>query len=306
VSTRYLPVLVFLSWIALPFVSPPTSIALQNEEPKADPIASIAPQAVSHAATDSNENELRQQSFVLETRKFWLSLFGFAGTIVALLFAAYQYRRAEQWKQAEFLAREMKEFFESPSVRNALTMIDWGSRRVNLFNREKPTPEDLVLVTRAIQCRALLPHTIVNADAASDVEVVERSGEGGRMSAFTPEGAAIRDSYDAFLDGLERFSSFLGANLVTVEALQPYLSYWIDDIAAPTEDRDDAAWCCCLLAYIHFYRFTGVQDLFDAFRKNIRPTGEAYKRFSQHMNDPLLAQQLAVALNLESNGEHAA
>ena len=79
------------------------------------------------------------------------------------------------------------------------------------------------------------------------------------MRRYTPPETAIRDCFDAFLDGLERFSSYVQTGLISVSQLRPYLEYWIDDIHEIAKDDDDAAWPAALLAYIEFYRFRGVQ-----------------------------------------------
>jgi hypothetical protein len=66
-----------------------------------------------------------------------------------------QYRRAQEWKRAEFLANEIKELLADRKASNALTMIDWSARRIKL-DEKKPT-----LVTYQMQSKALLPQTFV-------------------------------------------------------------------------------------------------------------------------------------------------
>lgn len=48
------------------------------------------------------------------------------GAAVAFVIGLIQYRRAQQWKRAEWVAQEMKGVFSDPLVQAALTMIDWG------------------------------------------------------------------------------------------------------------------------------------------------------------------------------------
>jgi amino acid permease len=64
------------------------------------------------------EFDLKRREFDLKQTEHWLTIFGFVGTAVALVFGFYQYLKAEQWKQAEFLSKEMKEFFANRDVRN--------------------------------------------------------------------------------------------------------------------------------------------------------------------------------------------
>jgi len=85
---------------------------------------------------------------------------GLLGTFFTLVFGVRQYRRAEAWRRGEFAAKEQKAFKDDPSIELAETLIDWGSRKVNLHRIENATDEKLVVVTRGMQWRALLPHTL--------------------------------------------------------------------------------------------------------------------------------------------------
>jgi hypothetical protein len=44
-----------------------------------------------------------------------------------------EYRNAQKWKRAEWVASEMKEFFQDPYVRNAFMILDWKERRLPLL-----------------------------------------------------------------------------------------------------------------------------------------------------------------------------
>ena len=158
----------------------------------------------------------------LELWKFKLSIVGYAGAVVAFVIGLLQYRRGEYWKRSQFLAQEMKAFFDDPRVENARTMIDWGVRDIPLLSPSKSAGgrEDSGerTVDRHLQCKALRPHDWPDANpsspAPSSDEAVrkapssdavrrpERATLGG--TAFEPEEAAIRDCYDRFLDGFEQ------------------------------------------------------------------------------------------------------
>jgi len=217
-----------------------------------------------------------------------LKILGLGGAVVAFLIGLRQYKRSEQWKRAEFVANELKEFNANPGVGLAMSMIDWGSRTLPLFTARDFNNRTRVLVTRQIQCRALLPHTVVEPLKGSDVEA---SGEG----AFSKEESAIRDSYDSFLDGLERMGSWVSSGLVGPDELDPYIGYWIRDIAAPTDDPEDAAWNACLFMYIDTYGYEKVRELFLHFGYDITPEGALYRRFVEGIRDVQLRDFLQVA-----------
>jgi len=201
--------------------------------------------------------------------------------------------RSERWKEAEFLAREMKEFFGDERVRKALVMVDWGLRRIQLLDPAAPNG-GYVTVDRALQVRALRPHVLLVYDA-------DEAGAG----RFTAEEAVIRDQYDGLLDGLERLGNFLETKLARVETLTPYIGYWIDDIQSEPESAPDAAWKAALLTYIDFYRFQGVQYLFEAFGKPIGPDSTAYRRSLSAMEDRDLAEKLRLSLVRVNEGSEA-
>ena len=80
--------------------------------------------------------------------------------------------------------------------------------------------------------------TTANAqDAASD--------SGGRFSNTEAE---IRTTYDAFLDYLERFQSFVESGLISPEDLKPYLNYWVADVVSLRGPQEDLAWTLSFLA----------------------------------------------------------
>ena len=63
----------------------------------------------------------------------WITLAAMSGGLIAFLAGLTQYRRAQRWKRAEFVAGEMKEFKADPWVRNALLLLDWNERAIDLF-----------------------------------------------------------------------------------------------------------------------------------------------------------------------------
>lgn len=243
--------------------------------------------------SETSSAQLLIANFVLEEWKFVGSVVGLVGTAAALVFGFRQYRRSEQWKRAEFVAREMKDFLGEPRVRLALTLCDWGEREVNLLEPTKTDSTSRTYVTRELQCSALVPHPLARGGDLS--QQLATASEGARDSGdrrFTSEEAAIRDAFDALLDGLEQFGSFLSSNLVRADDLKAYIGYWIDDIAAPTSDPREAEWCVCLLTYVQFYEYINVQCLFEAFDRNIRVGGAHYLSFVGGMTDEDLAKRL--------------
>jgi len=230
----------------------------------------------------------------LEIPQFVISVCGLGLSVVAGIVALRSFRRAEKWKKAEFLAAEMKLFFENDLVRMALSLIDWGTRRIQLDPIADPSKPG-VIVTREMQLSALRPHVLLNLSESDSV--MDGESIAGKR-AFTPDEARIRDCYDAFLDGLERVANCAKTNLIEISALRPYVGYWITDIHAPTKSKADAAYTAALLTYIKFYGFEGVLWLFSEFGCQIDPSSNAYAEFLSQMDNQNLAVALARTVDL--------
>ncbi|HJP93070.1 MAG TPA: hypothetical protein VJ875_14020 [Pyrinomonadaceae bacterium] len=223
-----------------------------------------------------------------------VSLVGFSGAIIAFYFAYVQYRRSEQWKRTEFIAGEFKDFESDPVVQNALLMIDWGTRRINLFLRPDPEDADYVEITRDVQWRALLPHPLKKNYPAQKAENSpnESKYKEGQSGRFTVNEAKIRDTYDVFLTRLDRFANYINSGLISAEELEPFLSYWVDAITKNEHPTEDAAWRCTLLTYINFYGYTGVKYLFESYGKDVNPESPLFSDLRSSVQDKVLADSL--------------
>jgi len=148
-----------------------------------------------------------------------IALFGAA---VAFVVGLWQYRRAQQWKRAEWVAQEMKLLFGDPVVQAVLLMIDWGSRRIPLY------PD---------RANEMARHVSLNDDQVARALMWHEE----RPQGFSNLEADIRAAFDRFLDGLERFESYAETRLVKDADLRPYLSYWAEKICSANrpgaEDR---------------------------------------------------------------------
>jgi hypothetical protein len=234
-------------------------------------------------------------------------------TFLAILGGLFQYWRAQQWKRTEFLAQEMKDFFGGRKIQNALTMMDWGRRKVDLFN-DQEHPERWPTVTRKMQSHALYLHPLTqivtneaNAESQED-EDEEGTPLDTELPGFTREEAAIRDAYDAFLDGLERFASYLTTGLVAATDLSPYLRYWMDEIPKKGKPSEND-FTCLLLSYICFYNYSGVQQLLRTFGNDIAYGSELFEFYLNHFRDKALAAKIRSQLEKEllrrASGGHA-
>ncbi|MFN0139533.1 MAG: hypothetical protein ACKVQW_05550 [Pyrinomonadaceae bacterium] len=252
--------------------------------------------------TERMFGELKDAKDKLTLAQLVVSFFGFIGAISAVGLAIFQYRKSAKWKRMEFIANEVKEFESDPVVQNALLMIDWGTRKINLNNVSDPEESDYTLIEREDQWKALLPHPLKdrtkNPQYESPKFVLKDSGKQESDSAnkvrFAVEEAKIRDTYDVFLTRLDRFFTFIDADLIDSAELRPFINYWIDAITENAEPEKDAKWRFALLAYIKFYDYSGVESLLKKYGKDIDINGEIYQNIMRSVKsqDPQLASDI--------------
>jgi hypothetical protein len=191
--------------------------------------------------------EPAQMSAVAATADVALKLLIVAGGIVAFVVGLWQYRRAQKWKRSEWVAQEMRQFFGDADVRRALLMIDWGKREITFSTDSAPFGTVTYAVSDAMIVKALQHHTL-------------------RKEKFSDEETLIRDTFDRFLDGLERLASFRACRLVSANDLRPYLAYWFNKIRDAEEGNSQRQRLVQLRRYIESYGFRGVQQLFLDYR----------------------------------------
>jgi hypothetical protein len=176
---------------------------------------------------------------------------GLLGATFAFAIGLFQYRKAQRWKRSEWVAKEMKDFFGDPAVKTALQLLDWGSRKVQLFPDKVEPEQRFVRVSDEDLRKALMYH----------------SDHGN----FSETEAALRDLFDHFLDRLERINSFVDAHLLSSDDVRPYLDYWADHVIAAGDGGTYVDRLVQLRRYIRSYRFTGVEALFRKLSKRPFP-----------------------------------
>ncbi len=180
----------------------------------------------------------------------WISLAAVAGGTAAFITGLIQYRQAQRWKRAEFVANEIKEFKADPVIHNALLLLDWNEQAIELFPDEADAAKRSVRVEDGIIAAALVPHMI--------------------RGSFTPTEIALRDTFDRLFDRLERFEYFIQAGLVSSQEFEPYLIYWIDILGNENSGRKPPGVVRAFWQYIDFY-YSGVVSLLGRYGYDIHP-----------------------------------
>lgn len=168
------------------------------------------------------------------------------GGVVAFAWGVYRYYRAQKWKEAEFISKEAKEFNADPATIVVKQLLDWTWSGEDLaLSPDKPD-----VVTR-----------ITDALVQSALRIPQSDSE-----SFTDDEYELRGLFDQFFDNLDRFGSFLRAELIAPDDVRPYFEYWMKIItgvkAAPGTSTKSSDYLEAMQRYIDFYGWKGVQLLF--------------------------------------------
>jgi hypothetical protein len=132
------------------------------------------------------------------------------GAAAAFWIGLNQYRRSEAWKRLEFVAAEMKTFYDDAAVKLAMGMLDWRKKEVALYKYRGENDFAREVVDYAI------------AESALGTEPERK---------YDKIHSAVREIFERFLEFLARFEGFLATGVVEQTDLNPYLDYWIKLIA---------------------------------------------------------------------------
>lgn len=185
----------------------------------------------------------------------WITIAGLVTGVAAFSAGLWQYANAQRWKRAEFVAIQVKEFEANEAVKHAMLLLDWTNLNIPIL-----PGGGFVFVTDNMLCESLEPH---RDHLGGHGPVADQPGH------FEGHEFAIRDCFDAFLDGLERFDHFIDAGLVTLAGFRPYLDYWINSRLTAPVDPDESvhtqAFFDVVRRYIEAYQYTGVSRLIERF-----------------------------------------
>jgi len=178
-----------------------------------------------------------------------LKALAMAGAALAFLIGLKQYRRAQQWKRAEWVAQEMKELLADPLVHAVTLMIDWESADVPLYP-DQPTQTDRSL-------------------RLNDAQIAAALADHKKRKPFENFEVDVRNAFDRLLFGLERFSSYVTSDLVSERDLEPYLSYWAKQVCPK---GSPAPRIIALQQYMETYGFSGAYQLLQNLAREVNST----------------------------------
>lgn len=192
--------------------------------------------------------------------KIWLP-FGFS--VAGFCFGIRQYIKAQTWKRVEFVASEMKDFFNDEAAKAAMTMLDWNRKQIMLYRFRNDSDTKPVWV---------------------DYDLVSSALGIDHKKHYNRKEAAVREIFDRFLGFLERFENFIDSHVVKEDDLKHYMSYWTRMLAGKEErsPQNKEKVLIPLWTFITFFRYEKAKAFVERFQEiDAGILAEAEKRSKQ-------------------------
>jgi len=172
-----------------------------------------------------------------------LSAIGAAIALLALIKGVIEYTKAQRWKKAEFLAKEIKELYNDQDVKRAFRIFDWDRTTIPVYSNE----------TLFNQAQS------IHVDPTILLDALKHHSDRGN---FSPEEQLIRDIMDQLFFKLSLFQGYVDSELIKPNDVKPYLIYYVRMLADPNSDRRSEKFRKAIAGYIKGYGYLDVQRLF--------------------------------------------
>lgn len=166
---------------------------------------------------------------------------GFLLSLLVLIKGIFEYSKAQKWKKAELIFKEVKEFFNDFDIKRALIILDWKESEIELKANEIPGKIKLLFDEKLI-LSSLRTHKESNGYSKEE---------------------AIKGILDNFFDRLTMFDIYIEVGLFKAKDLKPYLYYWIKIFADFEDDRKPKEIKSQIWKYIDQYNFTRLRGFCD-------------------------------------------
>lgn len=192
------------------------------------------------------------------------------GVIVAIIgaiVAIREYKKKQAWTKSEFLAKEIKYFFDDFDVKRALWMLDWHAFTIPLAQEEMGYRTSFEFDNNLL-LTSLSDHNVRFKGKQFPDEDEE----------YTPEETQIRVIFDSFFQKLGGFQTHIDNGLFTYGDLEHYVAYYVKIIHGKDNRWKTQNIQNQIMDYIIVYKYIQVKRLIDYYCKEDnslnKPTGE--------------------------------
>ncbi|MDA0867045.1 MAG: hypothetical protein O2890_11635, partial [Cyanobacteria bacterium] len=249
--------------------------------------AEASPQAVTEATPPEPMSAVPLPPY--NDSVFWnlitQGLIGLALLVVAraATLGMFQYGRHCRWRQLNELQSLVEDFRNQPEVQKVLNILDYEEYR--LFDLTLPNGKVVRFEASDERMkRALRSHGQMVKTRLGLNQIHQIRSQAGKMDDPTgqvferyaseefPIELALRDWFDCFLMGLEKFETSIQAGLIGPQDLKPFVIYWIQLISDRKFRREGGSgFYDQLFHYIYWAGYDGVQRLFERYGYKILP-----------------------------------
>jgi hypothetical protein len=174
----------------------------------------------------------------------------------------------QDWKRSEFIAAQMKEFYENAAVNKVLQMVDYETRLYDLGMRSN---SGKLIQTRAVHDAKAFPKKPSDTSYVS-IKAALRIDK--HADEFNNEEVQVRDTFDDFLTYVDRLEQFLTAGLFKEEEIVPYLKYNLMLFRGKV-DHVDKELLKAFQEYLKVYHFEEANEfLYNRFKSELDEPGE--------------------------------
>jgi hypothetical protein len=145
-----------------------------------------------------------------------LKIGAFIISLSLLIKGIYEYTKAQKWKKAEFVSKEIKEFNNDFDIKRAMILLDWNS-------------SELALKTNEIEGE--------NKFYFNDDLIISALQTHKESHIFSVKEVIIKGVFDSLFDRLTMFDNYIETGLIRTKDIKPYLIYWIRILADSKNDR---------------------------------------------------------------------
>jgi hypothetical protein len=179
-----------------------------------------------------------------------------------------------KWKKAEYLDIFAQRFFEEPDCDKVIKLLDWDERvfeikssngksvLVRIFHNNSGRYADIAAMSASTGEIGNIENTTLPCALRKHDET----------TYFTDAESAVRDIFDTFLFGLDKFYFLIASGLYKFDEIDIYIKYILD---LATGRRSSAELANLVRDYATNYGFEGALKLIDLAKERRPPLGPA-------------------------------
>lgn len=193
--------------------------------------------AIANTTIETPQEKKRRRFFDIDLEGI-LKLVGLLFAAITASVALVQYMSAQKWKVAELSTVKLNEFYSNQSVRIVNKLLDGKNCIIQIDSNTS---------------RLVTQEAVIQAMTIDTVEI-----------DFSPLELKIRNIFDDYFYQLSFFNGYAKTELIDYDKMKPYLETQVRVIADHADPRKSEEFKQQLQAYIKYYGFSDIKELYSA------------------------------------------